>query len=81
MAGLIHIYTGSGKGKTTAAVSLGMRAYGRGFIKSKPDELEIVLTGRNAPAEIIEMADYVSEINPIKHPKNMGIPARAGIEF
>lgn len=175
MAGLIHIYTGNGKGKTTAAVGLGIRAYGRGFkvlmiqflkgattgemstvsklgpgfiihreekfksfswdmneaelkeqktiqqelfdyavnaamsnkwdliifdeifvvltsdlipindvidfIKSKPDKLEIVLTGRNAPAEIIEMADYVSEINPIKHPKNMGISAREGIEF
>lgn len=175
MAGLVHIYTGSGKGKTTAAVGLGIRAYGRGFkilmiqflkgtttgemstvdklgssfiiyreeklknfswdmseaelkeqktiqqelfdyavnaamsnkwdliifdeifavltlglipinnvidfIKSKPDKLEIVLTGRNAPAEIIEIVDYVSEINPIKHPINMGISAREGIEF
>lgn len=31
MKGLVHIYTGNGKGKTTAAVGLGVRAFGRGF--------------------------------------------------
>lgn len=174
MRGLVHIYTGNGKGKTTAAVGLGMRAYGRSFkvlmvqflkgaetgemntiaglhpgfvlhrgkevkkftwnmteeefkqardeqqenfkfavnaaasgewdllildeimaaistgmvdlqdvtelIKNRPDRLEVVLTGRNAPEELIELADYVSEIHAVKHPMEKGIPARKGIE-
>lgn len=174
MKGLVHIYTGKGKGKTTAAIGLGIRAYGRGFkvlmvqflkgaetgemytlkklepgfllyrgteirkftwnmteeelkqtrknqqdilnyamdaamcggwdmvildeilgtissgmidlgevvrfLKDKPDSFELVLTGRNAPAELIELADYVSEIEAVKHPMEKGIPARKGIE-
>jgi len=175
MRGLVHIYTGNGKGKTTSAVGLGIRAYGRGlkvmmvqflkgsdtgemhtlkmlepgfalyrtkeakgffwnmndeqkkelkkssqelleyainaansgewdmiildevmgaisnglvtveqvveFIRNKPEKLEIVMTGRNAPQQLIELADYVSEINPLKHPMDEGIPARKGIEY
>lgn len=169
--GLIHIYTGDGKGKTTAAVGLCVRATGSGLrvlfaqflkgrktgeiaslgkigvdilrseeiikfipdmtqeelaecraaqqdifkrvkqsmpdydlvvldevfgalatgmvdkeavirlIKKKPDGTELVLTGRGAPQEIIELADYVSEIRPIKHPFDKGINARKGIEY
>jgi len=172
--GLVHIYTGNGKGKTTAAIGLGIRACGRGFkvlmvqflkgaetgeldtlkklepdfmlyrgtelrkfvwnmsdeekreagriqrdifshavkeasshqwdllildeimaamtngfipvgdvadfIRNKPDKLEVVLTGRNAPAELVELADYVSEIKAVKHPMDRGVPARKGIE-
>lgn len=175
MTGLVHIYTGNGKGKTTAAIGLGIRACGNGlkvlmvqflkgsqtgelailkklepnfkvcrnneikgffwnmsqeqkdklneftdqtfnfvlettsaeewdmlildevmgsisnglisvqdivnFIKNKPNKLEVVLTGRNAPQELIEIANYVSEINPIKHPFSTGIKGRKGIEF
>lgn len=175
MKGLIHIYTGDGKGKTTAAVGLGVRASGRGlrvlmvqflkgsptgemfslkalepgfelhrgtetkkftwemneeekaqtaaeqykifkyaenavvngcidllildevlgaitsgmlskgivfeFLKGKPEALELVLTGRNAPAEFIEQADYVSEIRAVKHPAEKGVFGRKGIEF
>ncbi|MDI3472719.1 MAG: cob(I)alamin adenosyltransferase [Thermotogaceae bacterium] len=51
------------------------------FLKSKPSNLEIVLTGRYAPKEIIEIADLVSEIKEIKHPYIKGIPARRGIEY
>jgi cob(I)alamin adenosyltransferase len=173
--GLVHIYTGSGKGKTTAAIGLGIRTCGYGFkvlmvqflkgsptgeleslkklepnfmvyrnndikgffwnmnreqkekvsrftaetlnyvrnkvaaedwdmlildevlgaisnnlitvreivdlIKNKPEKLEIILTGRHAPPELLEIADYVSEIIPVKHPLEMGIAARKGIEF
>ncbi len=173
--GLVHIYTGDGKGKTTAAIGLGVRACGdnmkvllvqflksrdtcelhslkklepeftilRGFscekfvwnmteeeieearqeasaifnnvrnlilqnnyslvildeligvlnngfisegdviamIKDKPQETELVLTGRNAGKRLIEVADYVSEIQALKHPYQKGISARKGIEF
>lgn len=174
MKGLVHIYTGDGKGKTTAAIGLGVRAYGRGFkvlmvqflkggetgemfvieklgprftlkrgseftkfvknmnaqelekvgkeqeelfnfsvrsavsgewdfvildeimaaifagmvkvqdvaglLKNKPEQLELVLTGRNAPVELIELADYVSDIKAVKHPMNKGTTARIGVE-
>ncbi len=174
MKGLVHIYTGDGKGKTTAAVGLGVRAYGRGFkvlmvqflkgaetgemetlkllepgfvlyrgkevlkftwnmtkeelaqtrssqqeifrhgveeagkggwdmlildevmgalssgmldlqqvvdfVNEKPERLELVMTGRNAPSELADIADYVSEIRAVKHPMTKGIPARKGIE-
>ena len=171
--GLIHVYTGDGKGKTTASIGLGIRAVGREFkvvmvqflkssdtgelktieklenfevhrferprgffwtlneiekqelqedmqkaidfvkerlelgdcdmlildevmgsiknnlvdvdmlvkiLKNRKPHIEVILTGRNAPDEIIEIADYISEIRPIKHPFEKGIPARKGIE-
>lgn len=175
MKGLVHIYTGSGKGKTSAAIGLGIRACGKGlrvlmiqflkgaatgeiatlkrlepdfvlkrvkgnkkftwdmseeelgklktaekgmfdyavyaassngwdviildeimavityglievqdvvnFVKNKPDGVEIVLTGRNAPIDLVELAHYVSEIRSVKHPMEKGIPARKGIEY
>jgi len=51
------------------------------IIESKPDNLEIVFTGRNAPDELIGIADYVTETRMIKHPFNKGRKARKGIEF
>ena len=50
-------------------------------LKNKPDEMEIVLTGRNAHPKIIELSHLVSEIKPIKHYWNKGISARTGIEY
>jgi cob(I)alamin adenosyltransferase len=175
LRGLIHIYTGDGKGKTTAALGLSLRAYGGGFkigliqflkgmdtgelavlaglgdsyqihrnkgiikfvkdmngveireaasdvrklwelakslgtegqcdllildevmaaiatgllslddvcgwLKEKPAGLEVVLTGRDAPPALVDLADYVSEIKAVKHPYEKGIAARKGIEF
>ena len=172
--GLIHIYCGDGKGKTTAAMGLGMRAVGRDkkvlltqflkdnetgelnsieklginfevlkgipvkkffkfmnseeqinlknehanrfrkvtqkaidenfdilildeiiastnldlisldevieFLKNKPKGLEVILTGRNPHEKLVELADYVSEINAVKHPYEKGINSRIGIE-
>ncbi len=46
-----------------------------------PGEIELVMTGRNAPPELIEIADLVSEIKLIKHPYQRGISARRGIEY
>lgn len=50
-------------------------------LENKPGNVEIVLTGRNARPEIIEIAHLVSEIRPIKHYWDKGIKARKGIEF
>jgi len=52
-----------------------------GLIKVKPAQLELVLTGRGAPPEVIELADLVTEMREIKHPFARGIPARRGVEF
>lgn len=170
--GMIHVYTGDGKGKTTSSIGLGIRAAGHGFkvymiqfmkgkinygeletvklipnfeirqfgrpdfvdknnpeeidtqlakeglehakkivsagevdmlildevnvavewglfsyreiidiIKNKPEKMELVLTGRHAPREFIELADTVTEMKEIKHPYMEGIIARKGIEY
>ncbi len=50
-------------------------------LKNKPDEMEIVLTGRNANPKIIDIAHLVSEIKPVKHYWDTGIAARKGIEY
>lgn len=50
-------------------------------LKSKPDEMEIVLTGRNAKQEIIDIAHLVSNIEPVKHYWDTGVVAREGIEY
>ncbi len=165
--GLVHVYTGNGKGKTSAALGLCMRALGRGLrccfiqfikgvvtgemitanklsdfcfiqtgrpgydfkvieedyrraeegmkiaeekikefdvlvldeinvaihlklipvervvklIKGKPEHVELILTGRYARREIVELADYVTELKLIKHPYYKGINGRKGIDF
>jgi len=50
-------------------------------LKNKPENMEIVLTGRNAKKEIIDIAHLVSEIMPIKHYWDKGVTARKGIEY
>lgn len=51
------------------------------LIKNKPAKLHLVITGREAKQEIIDLADLVSEIKPVKHYYEKGIPAVKGIEI
>jgi cob(I)alamin adenosyltransferase len=51
------------------------------MIQTKPSSLEMILTGRSAPEELIKLADYVTEMKMIKHPFNKGVYARKGIEY
>jgi len=51
------------------------------LIKSKPENLNLVLTGNHAKNEIIEAADLVTEMKEIKHPFKSGIKAKKGIDF
>ncbi|MFO7957378.1 MAG: cob(I)yrinic acid a,c-diamide adenosyltransferase [Candidatus Brocadiia bacterium] len=51
------------------------------FLEVKPEEVEIIITGRNAPQEIIDRADLVTEMREIKHPYQKGVQARIGIEY
>lgn len=50
------------------------------LIKNKPQTTEFILTGRNAPSELIELADLVTEMKEVKHYFQKGVPARVGIE-
>jgi cob(I)alamin adenosyltransferase len=51
-------------------------------LEQKPPNTHVILTGRGVPAAIIDRADLVTEMNPIKHPfREQGIKAQPGIEF
>jgi len=50
-------------------------------LKAKPRNTHVVITGRNAKEELIEIADLVTEMVEIKHPFRAGVKAQAGIEF
>ena len=71
---LDEIFTAVNKGLITTTQVLDL-------MKKKPEKVELVLTGRNAPVEVIQKADLVTEMLAIKHPFTRGIPARKGIEY
>jgi cob(I)alamin adenosyltransferase len=50
-------------------------------LKNKPEHVEVILTGRYAPQEFIEIADLVTEMREIKHYYQKGVLAREGIEY
>src|SRR5947209_8156906 len=52
-----------------------------GALQAKPRDLHVIVTGRNAPPELIEAADLVTEMSLVKHPFRAGVRAQAGIEF
>lgn len=51
------------------------------FLDSRPEGLEVVLTGRDPHPELIARADYITEMKKEKHPYDQGLPARIGIEY
>jgi cob(I)alamin adenosyltransferase len=52
-----------------------------GFLSNKPKDLHVVVTGRNAKDELLDVADLVTEMTMIKHPFRSGVKAQIGIEF
>lgn len=51
------------------------------LIKNKPAKLNLILTGHHAHPKLLERADLVTEMRPIKHPYQKGLPAKEGIDY
>lgn len=51
------------------------------LIRTKPEETELVITGREPSEELCRLADYITKMHAIKHPMNRGVPAREGVEY
>lgn len=51
------------------------------YLRAKPEDTHVIVTGRNAADELIEAADLVTEMTMVKHPFRDGVKAQAGIEF
>jgi len=69
--------------ETLGAINTGMLAEEEviAFLKEKPQELEVVLTGRDPSSQMVSLADYVTNMQKIKHPFDLGISARKKIEW
>jgi len=65
------------------AVSMGLADLGEVLEVARlcKGKIELVMTGRNAPKELLDIADYATEFKLIKHPFKQGIMARQGIEY
>jgi cob(I)alamin adenosyltransferase len=50
-------------------------------LRNRPDDVNIIVTGRDCPAEIVEIADTVTEMRKVKHAYDQGITAKKGIEY
>jgi cob(I)alamin adenosyltransferase len=51
------------------------------FLRERPERTHVIITGRDAPQELIDYADLVTEMHEVKHPFQQGIKAQPGIEF
>lgn len=51
------------------------------LLRGRPEHVEVILTGRDAPQAIVDAADYVNVVTDVKHPYKKNVPARVGIEF
>jgi cob(I)alamin adenosyltransferase len=50
-------------------------------LRKKPKEMHVILTGRNAPQAVIDLADLVTEMREVKHPFRRGVIAQEGIDY
>ncbi len=50
-------------------------------LRDKPEDKHVIVTGRNAKDELLEIADLVTEMTMVKHPFREGVKAQAGVEF
>lgn len=66
-----------------AAISTGMISLERvtAFLDGCPEGLEVIITGRDPAPELVERADYITEMKKIKHPFDQGKGAREGVEW
>jgi cob(I)alamin adenosyltransferase len=69
--------------EANVAMSAGLLEVGEvlAALRERPAHVEVILTGRNAPEQIIAAADLVTEMRSIKHRFDTGLPARRGIEY
>jgi cob(I)alamin adenosyltransferase len=51
------------------------------LIREKPEKVELILTGRRAPARLLELADVVTEMKEVKHPYTKGVLSRRGVDY
>ncbi len=51
------------------------------LLRQRPEKTELVLTGRNAPDDVLELADLITVMEATRHPFKQGLAARAGIEY
>ena len=51
------------------------------LVKNRPPHVELILTGRYAPRELLELADQITEMVKVKHPFDNGVGARKGIDY
>lgn len=51
------------------------------FLDHRPERLEVVITGRDPAPELLERADYITEMRKVRHPFDRGIDAREGVEW
>lgn len=81
--GYLQVYTGNGKGKTTAAFGLVVRALCAGkrvFIGQRDTGTEVVITGRYASEALLALADLVTEMREVKHYYTRGVLSRDGFD-
>jgi cob(I)alamin adenosyltransferase len=50
-------------------------------LRDRPETTNVILTGRDAPQEIVDIADTVTEMRKVKHPFDRGVTARRGIDY
>jgi cob(I)alamin adenosyltransferase len=50
-------------------------------IRDRAPHVEVALTGRGCPDVLLDLADYLTELRPVRHPFECGVPARKGVEY